>query len=100
MNILYSDDGNHIDIVGNNGIVKRIESSRVYEKVEGYMVCINGKVKIHLICYPNLMIEDTADEYDIIPETYNSTYIKEYSCCYLYGVDSLIGLMQVNKHLA
>ena len=89
MNILYSDDGNHIDIVGNNGIAKRIESSNVYEKIEGYMVCIKGKVKIHLICHYGT----SFDEYDIIPETYNSNYIKEYSCCYLYGVDSLIGLM-------
>lgn len=61
----------------------------VYEKIEGYMVCINGKVKIHLKCY----YKEGSDDYDIIPETYNSNYIKEYFCCYLYGVDSLIGLM-------
>lgn len=96
MNILYSDDGNHIDIVGNNGIAKRVDltiKDIVYEKMEGYMVCINGKVKIHLRCWYNLDSGTSFDEYDIIPETYNSNYIKEYSCCYLYGVDSLIGLM-------
>ena len=93
MNILYDDDGKHIDIVGNNGIVKRIDSSKVYDKIEGYMVCINSKVKLHLKCYYTTSSGTSSDIFDIIPETYNSTYIKEYSCCYLYGVDSLIGLM-------